>query len=67
MITITDASYHKLVWNLRDDHAKCEQVQAGMMLKQPTGGLLKNDEGQGEDEADVQTRSQHTGVLPRRV
>ncbi len=27
------------------------------------GRLLENDEGQGEDEADMQTRTQHTGVL----
>lgn len=36
-----------------------------MVLKQVAGRLLENDEGQGEDEADVQTRTQHTGVLKR--
>lgn len=34
-----------------------------MVFKEMTGGLLENDEGQREDEADVQTWSQHTGVL----
>lgn len=34
-----------------------------MELKQLAGRLLENDEGQGEDEADVQTGTQHTGVL----
>lgn len=36
-----------------------------MELEQLAGRLLENDEGQREDEADVQTRSQHTGVLYR--
>lgn len=35
------------------------------MLKQVARRLLENDEGQGENKADVQTRSQHTGVLNR--
>lgn len=37
-----------------------------MMLKQVARRLLENDESQCEDEADVQTRSQHTGVLKSR-
>lgn len=36
-----------------------------MMLKQLAGGLLKDDEGQGEDKAYVQARRQHAGVLWR--
>lgn len=35
------------------------------MFKQLAGGLLKDDEGQGEDEADVQARRQYAGVLWR--
>lgn len=46
-------TYHKLVGDLGDDHAKGEQVEAGVVLKQLTGRLLEDDEGQGEDEADV--------------
>lgn len=53
---------HQFIGDLGDDHAEREQVQTGVMLKQLTGRLLENDEGQGEDEADVQTRTQHTGV-----
>lgn len=37
-----------------------------MELKQLAGRLLEDDEGQGEDEADVQTRTQHAGVLRQR-
>lgn len=36
-----------------------------MVLEQLAGRLLEDDEGQSEDEADVQTRSEHTGVLNR--
>lgn len=59
----TNRTYHQLVGDLGDDHAKREQVQAGVMLKQLGGRLLEDDEGQGEDEADVHTRTEHAGVL----
>lgn len=58
-------AHHQLVGNLGDDHAEGEDVETGMMLKQLAGGLLKDDEGQGEDEAYVQARRQYTGVLWR--
>lgn len=58
-------TYHQLVGDLGDDHAEGEKVQAGVMLEEVARRLLENDEGQHEDEADVQTRSQHTGVLNR--
>lgn len=56
-------THHQLVGDLGDDHAKSKDVEAGVMLEQLAGGLLKNDEGQGQDEADVHARRQHTGVL----
>lgn len=58
-------TYHQLVGDLGDDHAEGQQVQTGMVLKQMAGWLLKNYEGQSEDKADVQTRSQDAGVLKR--
>lgn len=58
---------HQLVGDLGDGHAKGEQVETGVLLKQVAGRLLENDEGQGEDEADVQTRTQHTGVSHSRA
>lgn len=60
-------TYHQFVGDLGDDHAKGEQVETGVVLKQVAGRLLENDEGQGEDEADVQTRTQHAGVLQSRT
>lgn len=62
----TTWTYHQLIGDLRDHHAKGEQVQAGVVLKQVAGWLLENDEGQGEDESNVQARTQHTGILHRR-
>lgn len=59
-------TYHQFVGDLGNDHAKREQVQTGVIFKQLAGWLLENDEGQSEDEADVQTRSQHAGVLNSR-
>lgn len=58
-------AHHQFVGNLGDDRAEGEDVETGMMLKQLAGGLLKDDEGQGEDEADVQARRQHARVLWR--
>lgn len=54
--------YHQFVGDLGDDHAEGEQVQTGVVLKQVAGRLLEDDEGQGEDESDVQTGTQHAGV-----
>ena len=34
---ITRGAYHQLVRDLRDDHAKGEQVQTGVVLKQVAG------------------------------
>lgn len=59
-------TYHQLVGNLGDNHAKGEQVQTGVVLKQVAGWLLENDEGQCKDEANVQTGTQHAGVLKGR-
>lgn len=61
-LTLGHVCNHQLVGELGDDQAKGEQVQTGVELKQLAGRLLENDEGQREDEADVQTRSQHAGV-----
>lgn len=61
----TGWTYHQLVGDLGDNHAKGEQVQTGVVLKEVAGRLLENDEGKGEDESDVHARSQHTGVLHR--
>lgn len=58
--------YHQLVGNLGNNHSKGEQVQTGVVLKQVAGWLLENDEGQRKDEADVQTGTQHAGVLKSR-
>lgn len=58
-------TYHQLVGDLGNDHAKGEQIQTGVVLEQLAGRLLENDESQGEDEANVHTRTQHTGVLHR--
>lgn len=66
-LTLSHVCYHQLVGDLGDDHAKGKQVQTGVVLKQVAGRLLENDEGQGEDEADVQTRTQHTGVSHSRA
>lgn len=59
------AAHHQFVGELGDDQAEGEDVETGMMLKQLGGGFLKDDEGQGKDEAYVQARRQHTGVLWR--
>lgn len=61
-LTLCHVCNHQLVGDLGDDHAKGEQVQAGVVLKQLARRLLVDDEGQCEEEADVQTRTQHTGV-----
>lgn len=58
-------TYHQLVGDLGDDHAEGKQVETGVVLEQLAGWLLEDDEGQCEDEADVETRSQHAGVLNR--
>lgn len=47
------STHHQLIRDLGDDHAKCKDVKARMVLENLTGGLFKDDEGQREDEADV--------------
>lgn len=56
-------TYHQLAGDLRDCHAKGEQVQAAVPLKQLAGWLLKNDEGHWEHEPDLRAGTQYTGVL----
>ena len=57
------SSHHQLVGDLGDDHPEGEDVEAGVQLKELAGGLLKDDEGQGEDEANMEAGGEHTGVL----
>lgn len=47
------STYHQLIRDLGDHHAKCKYIKARMVLKKLTGGLFKDDEGQREDEANV--------------
>lgn len=52
-LTLGHVCHHQLIRDLGDDHAKCKDVKARMVLENLTGGLFKDDEGQREDEADV--------------